>query len=130
MTALVLSAVPVPAGADRVGWRFPLEVTRFDRRSGLLEEEAEALAALGPRGLRRNRARGLPRRTAPAWRALARLVEPLDAARAVLHHADDVRYRRAGSARRRDHPAALHRQRPGLLGLGGLGMGPGLRHIQ
>jgi len=102
MTALVPSAASVPAGADWAEWRFGLEVTRFDRRPGLLEGEAEALAALGPRGLRRNRARGLPRRTAPALRALARLVEPLDEARAVLHHADDVRHRRASA-----HAAAI-----------------------
>ena len=58
--------------------------------------------ALSPLQLRRNRARGIPRRTAGHWRALARLVEPLDAARAALHHGDDVRYRRAGA-----HAAAV-----------------------
>ena len=47
-------------------------------------------------GLRRNRARGVPRRTALSWKALARLVEPLDAARVALHHRDDARHRRAG----------------------------------
>ena len=34
---------------------------------------------------------GIPRRTAVHWRALARLVEPLDAARASLHHGEDIR---------------------------------------
>ena len=56
-----------------------------------------AARALSPTELRRNRARGLPRRTAGHWTALARLVEPLDAARAGLHHDEDVRYRRAGA---------------------------------
>ncbi len=54
------------------------------------------LARLGPVGLRRNRARGIPRRTASCWRVLARLVDPLDAARLALHHGDNVRHRRAG----------------------------------
>jgi hypothetical protein len=40
---------------------------------------------------------GLPRRTAGPWKALARLVKPLDAARAAVHHHEDVRYRRAGA---------------------------------
>ena len=62
--------------------------------------------ALSPLQLRRNRSRGIPRRTAVHWRALARLVEPLDAARAALHHGDDVRYRRAGA-----HAAAVILQR-------------------
>lgn len=73
-----------------------LDVTGFDRRVPLLDGESEALAALGPRGLRRNRSVGVPRRTAAHWRTLARLVEPLDAARNLLRHADDVRFRRAG----------------------------------
>ena len=36
------------------------------------------------------------RRTAKHWKAIARLVEPLDAARATLHH-DDILARRAGA---------------------------------
>jgi integrase len=73
-----------------------LDLSRFDRRVPLLAAESEALAALGARGLRRNRSVGVPRRTAVRWWALARLVEPLDAARSGLQHADDVRFRRAG----------------------------------
>jgi integrase len=73
-----------------------LDLSRFDRRAPLLAAESEALAALGARGLRRNRSVGVPRRTAARWQALARLVEPLDAARNALQHADDVRFRRAG----------------------------------
>ncbi|HTQ20046.1 tyrosine-type recombinase/integrase [Mycobacterium sp.] len=66
----------------------------WDRRVALLDGEAAALLALGPVGLRRNRA--VPRRTTPQWNALARLVEPLDETLAVLHHGEHIRYRRAG----------------------------------
>ena len=59
--------------------------------------ETAAIAAIGPVGLRRNRAVGIPRRTARHWKTLTRLVEPLDAARAALHHGDDVCFRRAGA---------------------------------
>lgn len=67
-----------------------------DRSGALTRDEREALEQLGPAGLRRNRARGIPRRTAPSWMALAPLVEPLDAARVALHHGDGALYRRAG----------------------------------
>lgn len=73
-----------------------LDVSRFDRRVSLSVGESEALAGLGARGLRRNRSVAVPRRTATHWRALARLVEPLEAARNALHHPEDVRFRRAG----------------------------------
>ena len=53
--------------------------------------------AIGPVGLRRNRATGVPRRTARHWDAISRLVVPLDAVRAVLHHGDDPKFRRAGA---------------------------------
>jgi hypothetical protein len=75
---------------------FGVAVHRYDRRGELLDSEAAALAALGAAGLRRHRATGV-QRTAAHWKALARLVEPLDAARARLHHRDDVRFRRAGA---------------------------------
>jgi len=68
----------------------------FDRSGTLTADERSALELLDPMSLRRNRARGVPRRTATSWKALTRLVEPLDAARAALHHRDDVRHRRAG----------------------------------
>jgi integrase len=90
------------AGRSAAGWDLGLDLAGLDRHPALLESEAAALVALGPRGLRRNRARGIPRRAASHWRALARLVEPLDAAREVLHHADDARHRRAGA-----HAAAI-----------------------
>ena len=69
----------------------------WDRRRELLDSEAAAVLAIGPVGLRRNRATGIPRRTARHWQALARLVEPLDTARAALHHGDDAKFRRAGA---------------------------------
>ena len=61
-----------------IRWGMPLANTEFDRRHELRVEEVEALKALSPLEMRRNRARGLPRRTAAQWKALARLVEPLD----------------------------------------------------
>ena len=69
----------------------------WDRRRELLDSEAAAIAAIGPVGLRRNRATGIPRRTARHWKALTRLAEPLDTARAALHHGDDAKSRRAGA---------------------------------
>lgn len=97
MSAGALSASSALVRAEGARWRFPLHVAGWDRSPALLEEEAKALEGLGPARLRRNRATGIPRRTARHWRVLARLVEPLDAARAALHHADDVVYRRAGA---------------------------------
>jgi len=78
-------------------FNFDVERQSWDRRGELLAEEAEAVARLGLGGLRRNRARGTPRRTPAEWEALSRLVEPLDAARASLHHREDVKFRRAGA---------------------------------
>ena len=94
MTA-VAPAWPADRGGDQPSGHLRRD-GRWDRRVALLDSEAAALLALGPAGLRRNRAVGIPRRTAPHWRALTRLTEPLDAAVAGLHHGDDVRFRRAG----------------------------------
>ncbi|MDW6064261.1 hypothetical protein SAZ11_47930 [Streptomyces sp. FXJ1.4098] len=69
----------------------------FDRCPQLFDHEAVALAALDLRALRRQRARGIPRRTAVHWRALARLVDPLDQALGALHHDGETVHRRAGS---------------------------------
>jgi len=79
----------------RAAWA-GIDLAAFDRAARLSPAERRALEALGPQGLRRNRSRGVPRRTASSWRALERLVTPLDAARAALHHGDDVCHRRAG----------------------------------
>ena len=84
-------------------WTFRLPVEGYARREQLSEAAFHALRELSPKGLRRNRSRGgVPRRSAVQWNALARLVAPLDAARASLHHDDDVRFRRAGA-----HAAAI-----------------------
>jgi integrase len=95
MTAVAKSAQRAATGANPTvkslaGHR------RWDRRIALSEKEAAALLALGRQRLRRNKAVGIPRRTAPHWLALARLTEPLDATLAGLHHGDHVRFRRAG----------------------------------
>ena len=74
----------------------------WDRRPELLASEIAAITAIGPVGLRRSRAKGIPRRTARHWKAISRLVEPLDAAREALHHDDDPAFRRAGA-----HAAAI-----------------------
>jgi hypothetical protein len=78
-------------------WTFPLCVQRYDQRAELTDAERHALGELGPKNLRRNRARGVPRRTAAGWRALSRLVGPLDTARGCLPHGEDARFRRAGA---------------------------------
>ena len=106
----------LPSDAVPAGWRRPFESGEFDRRPALLTREAVALEALSPLQLRRNRARGIPRRTAGHWSALARLVAPLDAARAAVHHGDDVRYRRAGA-----HAAAVILQHGAASGRAGWG---------
>ena len=94
-----MNAVPSPAGASagRARRRTGIEDRGWDRRRELLDGEAAAIVAIGPVGLRRNRATGIPRRTARHWHAISRLVAPLDAARGSLHHDDDPRFRRAGA---------------------------------
>jgi hypothetical protein len=110
----VRAAVRVVAesSVERSSWTFGLPVERFDRRGELSDAERDALAALDAKALRRNRARGIPRRTATHWRSLTRLVDPLDASRAVLQHGDDLRFRRAGS-----HAAAIILQHCAEAGL-------------
>jgi hypothetical protein len=74
----------------------------WDCRPDVLAGEAAAIFAIGPVGLRRSRARGIPRRTARHWHTVSRLVQPLDAAREALHHDDDPDFLRAGA-----HAAAI-----------------------
>ena len=93
----VVPALTSRPESGRSAWGFPASTGGWDRRSELLAGETAAIAGIGPVGLRRNRAVGIPRRTARHWKTLARLVEPLDAARAALHHGDDVCFRRAGA---------------------------------
>jgi hypothetical protein len=96
VTAAAPAAGEAGQRSGRPAWRFPAG-GGWDRRAWLLDGEAAAIAAIGPAGLRRNRAAGIPRRTARHWKTLTRLVEPLDAARAALHHDVDVLFRRAGA---------------------------------
>jgi integrase len=91
----VLRALPDHVN-DRPTWTFGLDLRRYDRRTWLTDGELTALRDLGPAGLRRGRHRGAQQRE-PLWDVLARLVQPLDDARAVLRHRDDAAHRR-GSA--------------------------------
>jgi hypothetical protein len=93
----VLRAVEGPAGATPPAGAVGAGVCGYDRRGELTEAETQALNKLGVTGLRRSHARGTRRHDdAEQWLALARLVEPLDAARAALHHEDTTDLRRAG----------------------------------
>ena len=96
MTAVATAVWEAGQHGGRVAWRFPAG-GGWERRGELLDGEAGAIAAIGPVGLRRNRATGVPWRTAKHWETLARLAEPLDAARAVLHHDADPCFKRAGA---------------------------------
>jgi hypothetical protein len=92
-----MRALQAPPDAGEAPWSPGLEDRGWDRRRELPGREAAAIAAIGPVGLRRNRATGIPRRTAAHWNVISRLVVPLDAARAALHHDDDPKFRRAGA---------------------------------
>jgi integrase len=85
----------VAAGGES-GWAAGPDTSVGDRRVELTDPELRALAVLGAAGLRRSGTRGVGR-GAPLWDTLSGLVEPLDQARAALHHPDDARYRRASS---------------------------------
>ena len=83
--------------AEGTAWAFSLDVSGWDRRSGLTVREAAALAEIGPAGLRRSRAHGT--RRSRSWEALDRLTVPADQAVAVLHHdRSDVHLRAAAHA--------------------------------
>jgi len=98
------------ARVDEAAWPVPLHLEGYDRRVALTEQERQTLLELGPLHLRRSRARGAQQRTA-GWQLLGRLVTPLDDARALLHHGDAVRYRRASA-----HAAGLVLQHCADLG--------------
>ncbi len=91
-----MSAAANRARASTAVDRWLSDSTRWDRRTALSDTEIAALAALDAQQLRRNKAVGIPRRTAAQWRALTRLVEPLDATVAGLDHDNADRFRRAG----------------------------------
>ena len=93
----VLRAVEGPAGATLPAGAAGAGVCGYDRHGELTEAETQALNKLGVTGLRRSHARGTQRHDdGVQWLALARLVQPLDAARAALHYDDNPDLRRAG----------------------------------
>ncbi len=94
MSAVVLAAVPARA-AEGTSWAFGLDASGWDRRAVLTGTEAQALAEIGPAGLRRSRARGT--RRSRSWEALTRLTGPADQAAAILHHDRSAACRRAGA---------------------------------
>lgn len=95
MNAIAISAHQLGADADSSVRRLPSH-GRWDHRITLSDSETAAVLAIGHQALRRNRAVGIPRRTAVHWRQLTRLTEPLEATVAELHHGDGDRFRRAG----------------------------------
>src|SRR5438132_14341114 len=70
-------AAPLPAGRS---WRWPLDLSSYDRHGMLRPAELAALRSLGWE-IRRARHDDPSR---PQWRTLRRLVRPLDAAYAAL----------------------------------------------
>jgi integrase len=92
--------VTVAADAGRLhvpgpGFTFGLDLRRYDR-SELTGRELAVLRELGPAGLRRSRVRGAAQR-GPLWADLSRLTGPLDETRALLHHRQHARCRRASA---------------------------------
>jgi hypothetical protein len=75
-----------------VGWRWPIDLSRYDRNRLLSDKELAALRALGWQVRRRH---GYDR-DAASWQVIDRLVAPLDDARAALGWLpDQVNHRRA-----------------------------------
>lgn len=103
MTPAGLAASGRPQ-AEGTTWASGLDASGWDRHGGLTASELQALADIGPAGLRRSRARGA--RRAASWQALARLAGPLDQAAAVLRHDRSDLHRRAAA-----HAAGIILQR-------------------
>jgi integrase len=82
--------------AGRGARSFGLDLASYDRHVKLTPNQLQALVGLGPARLRRGWARGGVERI-PLWDSVSGLVGPLDDARAMLHHPDEARYRRAGA---------------------------------
>ena len=82
--------------AGRGRWSSGIEDRGWDRRASCstVKPPPSAHRACGPAP---QPGTGHPRRTARHWQAFSRLAEPLDAARAALHHDDDPSFRRAGA---------------------------------
>ncbi|MFJ9845892.1 tyrosine-type recombinase/integrase [Kitasatospora sp. NPDC101155] len=82
---VVISAAVTETAADPC-WPWPIDLARYDRRPELSERESTALASLGWQVRRR---RGYdPDRV--EWRAIDRLLRPLDDARASLRWCPDT----------------------------------------
>ncbi len=107
----LLAATAVPAEVVHAGSSLRFQTSELNRDPGLLPHEAQALAELDPHQMRRNRARGIPRRTTQQWTSLARLVVPLDTTLAALHHNEEAHHRRAGA-----HAVAVVLQRCAATG--------------
>ena len=73
-------------------WRAPVALEAYDQTPTLTKTERQALQKLGWQ-LRRRRGYDATR---PEWTAVIRLLEPLDAARIVLHHPDTGLHSRSG----------------------------------
>ena len=73
-------------------WRAPVALEAYDQTPTLTKTERQALQKLGWQ-LRRRRGYDATR---PEWTAVTRLLEPLDAARIVLHHPDTGLHSRSG----------------------------------
>ncbi|WP_326742678.1 hypothetical protein [Streptomyces sp. NBC_01768] len=87
MTAAISAAASEAAtAATAPSWPWPIDLARYDRRPELTERERAALASLGWEVRRR---RGYaPERV--EWRAISRLLRPLDDARAALRWCPDT----------------------------------------
>ena len=95
MTAVHLAPAPRAGAGNADTWAAGLDGSGWDRRRELTSGEAQAIAEIGPAGLRRSRARGA--RRSGTWPGLARLAGPLDQAAAVLHHDHSDVHRRAAA---------------------------------
>ena len=93
MTAVQLAPASGVEAGNADTWTSGLDGSGWDRRRELTSGEAQALAEIGPAGLRRSRARGA--RRSGLWQDLARLAGPLDQAAAGLHHDHSDIHRRA-----------------------------------
>ncbi len=89
MSAPFSAAAHRPAAAP--AWAWPVDTVCYDRRPDLSSAERDALTQLGMNVRRR---RGYDR-DAPQWRVIARLLRPLDDARAAMWCPDSRYYQRA-----------------------------------
>lgn len=91
-----MTALPSVAGAEtatETTWCWPVDPACYDRNPSLTKDESEALRTLGT-NVRRPRQYD---RDTPEWRAIGRLLQPLDDARAALWYPNSGEHRRASS---------------------------------